>query len=173
MQQVRFSYLCHQLLYLLLELGNFSFLAELLDLHSIANTRKHTSTCRTNTVPTTWVNSGTVPTTHADRVIDRDTVYTSSTVYIQCCICIFIPTPQSTWSTRSRDTHDIHYLKCRTTLGQKSFVLHAALFCNALPNDLKSSVFISQFDRGFKRLLDYPVCFERYRAILFDNIGNV
>ena len=83
------------------------------------------------------------------------------------------PAPQSTWSTRNRDTHDIPYLKCRTTLGQKSFVLRAALFFNALPNDLKSSLFTSQFDRGFKRLLDDPVWFERYRAILFDNVGNV
>ena len=83
------------------------------------------------------------------------------------------PAPQSTRSTRNRDTHDIPYLKCRTTLGQKSFVLRAALFFNALPNDLKSSLFTSQFDRGFKRLLDDPVWFERYRAILFDNVGNV
>ena len=83
------------------------------------------------------------------------------------------PAPQSTRSTRSRHTRGIPYLKCRTTLGQKSLVLRAALFFNALPNDLKSSLFTSQFDRGFKRLMDDPVWFERYRAILFDNVGNV
>lgn len=46
----------------------------------------------------------------------------------------------------------------------KFFVLHAALLPNAVPNCLKSSPFISQFQRVFMHLLDDLVSFGQYRA---------